>query len=216
MKVLVLSGSNHGFDKSAPIISDFLDAADGVTAVLTEDASILASSELGDYDAVVHGSGFTRGARQADGTVVMVSVLSDAEEDGLFDFVAGGGGFVGVHGTAWCIGGRAIGLLGGHANWHPPGDTFTVDIANTDHEITAGIAPFEVEDEIYMSAWDPAIDILATAEWSGRNHPLAWTKTHGEGRVFYTALGHGPGTFERPAMQRLMTQGTVWAGGGAA
>lgn len=216
MKVLVLSGSNHGFDKSAPIISDFLDAADGVTAVLTEDASILASSELGDYDAVVHGSGFTRGARQADGTVVMESVLSDAEEDGLFDFVAGGGGFVGVHGTAWCIGGRAIGLLGGHANWHPPGDTFTVDIANTDHEITAGIAPFEVEDEIYMSAWDPAIDILATAEWSGRNHPLAWTKTHGEGRVFYTALGHGPGTFERPAMQRLMTQGTVWAGGGAA
>jgi type 1 glutamine amidotransferase len=216
VKVLVLSGSNHGFDKSAPIISDFLDAADGVTAVLTEDASILASSELGDYDAVVHGSGFTRGARQADGTVVMESVLSDAEEDGLFDFVAGGGGFVGVHGTAWCIGGRAIGLLGGHANWHPPGDTFTVDIANTDHEITAGIAPFEVEDEIYMSAWDPAIDILATAEWSGRNHPLAWTKTHGEGRVFYTALGHGPGTFERPAMQRLMTQGTVWAGGGAA
>ncbi len=216
MKILVLSGSNHGFDKSAPIISDFLDAADGVTSVLTEEASILASSELGDYDAVVHGSGFTRGARQADGTVVMESVLSDAEEDGLFDFVAAGGGFVGVHGTAWCIGGRAIGLLGGHATWHPPGDTFTVDIANPDHEITAGIAPFEVEDEIYMSAWDPAIDILATAEWSGRNHPLAWTKTHGDGRVFYTALGHGPGTFERPAMQRLITQGAVWAGGGAA
>jgi hypothetical protein len=216
VKALVLSGANHGFDKSAPIIHDFLSEADGVTSTLTDDPSVLASSELGDYDAVIHGSGFTRAVRQEGGPVVWEAVLSDAQEDGLFDFVASGGGFVGIHGTAWCIGGRAVGLLGGHANWHPPGDTFTVDIADSAHAITAGVEPFEVEDEIYMSAWDPTINILATAKWSGRNHPLAWTKPHGEGRVFYTALGHGPGTFERPAMQKLMTQGVVWAGGGAA
>lgn len=216
MKVLVLSGANHGFDNSAPIIHGFLGAADGVTSVLTDDAGVLASSELGDYDAVVHGSGFTRAVRQPDGPVVWESVLTDSEEDGLFGFVENGGGFVGVHGTAWCIGGRAVDMLGGHANWHPPGATFTVDIANAEHDITDGVEPFEVDDEIYMSAWDPTIDILATAEWSGRNHPLAWTKSYGDGRVFYTALGHGPGTFERPAMQRLMTQGAVWAAGGTA
>ena len=33
------------------------------------------------------------------------------------------------------------------------------------------------------------------------------------GRVFYTALGHGPDTFTRAGMQQLMTQGVRWAGG---
>ena len=43
-----------------------------------------------------------------------------------------------------------------------------------------------------MSAWDPAIEILATAEWSGKTHPMAWVKPYGKGRVFYTTLGpHG-------------------------
>ena len=71
-----------------------------------------------------------------------------------------------------------------------------------------------VEDfpEIYMSAWFPEIKILATAGWADKTHPLAWTKAYGDGRVFYTALGHGPGTFSRPGMQTLMTQGIRWAG----
>ena len=64
-----------------------------------------------------------------------------------------------------------------------------------------------------MSAWFPQIEILATAEWADKQHPLAWTKSHGAGRVFYTALGHGPDTFTRPNMQKLMTQGVRWAGG---
>ena len=81
------------------------------------------------------------------------------------------------------------------------------------HAVTEGVENFEVEDEIYMSAVDPAVETLATASWQNRNHPLAWTKSHGNGRVFYTALGHGPGTFEKPMMQRLMTQAVLWAGG---
>ena len=78
--------------------------------------------------------------------------------------------------------------------------------------MTRGISDFEVEDEIYMSAWDPAIRILATAEWSDKPHPMAWVKPYKAGRVFYTALGHTAGTFRRPAMQALMTQGVRWAG----
>ena len=84
-----------------------------------------------------------------------------------------------------------------HANWHPPGGTFTVNIDDSDHPITQGVEDFEVEDEIYMSAYDPYIHILASAEWSEKQHPLAWVKSYGDGRVFYTALGHGPGTFEQ-------------------
>jgi hypothetical protein len=131
---------------------------------------------------------------------------------GLFNFVESGKGLVGIHGTAWWIGGRAVDLIGGHANWHPPGLTFTVNMENANHPITAGVGDFEVEDEIYISAYEPTLQILASAQWHGRAHPMAWVKNFGQGRVFYTTLGHTADTFMRPAMQQLITQGAHWAG----
>ena len=101
-------------------------------------------------------------------------------------------------------------VLGGHANWHPPGLTFEVQIEDGDHPITEGVSSFEVKDEIYMSAWYPSIHILATATWQEKQHPLAWTQSYGAGRVFYTALGHTSDTFQRPMMQRLMTNAVRW------
>lgn len=127
----------------------------------------------------------TRGERQEDGTVQQVPELTPAQEEGLFNFVAGGKGLVGIHGTAWRIGGKAVELLGGHANWHPPGSTFTVNIVDSDHPVTRGVPDFDVEDER-----DPAIRILATAEWSGQQHPLAWVKGGG--------IGAWPGDIHTP------------------
>ena len=43
---------------------------------------------------------------------------------------------------------------------------------------------------------------------------MAWVKPYGAGRVFYTTLGHGPGTFQQPGMQALLGQAVRWAGGG--
>lgn len=211
MKALVLSGENHRFNESASVIHAFLDADDDVEAELVDDKDALTS--LDGYDAVVFGTGFTRSVRKDDGTVERVDDLTPAQEQGLFDYVQGGGGLVGIHGTAWWIPSRAVPLIGGHANWHPPGLTFEVEVDDTAHAITDGIENFEVDDEIYMSAWDPNIHVLASATWSEKRHPLAWTQPYGDGRVFYTALGHGSGTFERPMMQRLMTNGVKWAGG---
>jgi type 1 glutamine amidotransferase len=212
MKVLVLSGPNHRFDASASVIHDFLAERGDMSVTLSDDKDVLASSQLNKFDVCVFGTGFTRTVRQADGTSKREPDLTSEQEDGLFQFVSGGKGLVGIHGTAWWIGGRAVDLIGGHANWHPPGGTFTVHIEDADHLITQGVGDFEVEDEIYMSAYDPYLRILASAEWSNRPHPMAWVKSFGEGRVFYTTLGHGPGTFERPAMQQLVAQGVQWAG----
>ncbi len=181
---------------------------------LTGDKGILASSQLDKFDVCVFGTGFTRTIRQPDDTVKREPDLTREQEDGLLQFVGSGKGLVGIHGTAWWIGGRAVDLIGGHANWHPPASTFTVHIEESNHPITQGVEDFEVEDEIYMSAYDPYLHILASAEWSDRPHPMAWVKSYGEGRVFYTALGHGPGTFERPAMQKLVGQAVEWAGNG--
>lgn len=210
MKALVLSGENHRFNASAPIIHKFLDASDGIDAEMTEDKDALRS--LNAYDVCVLGTGFTKSVKLEDGTVERLDDLTPEQERGLFDYVSGGGGLVGMHGTAWWIPSRAVPLIGGHANWHPPGLTFEVQIDDANHDITEGMTAFEVDDEIYMSAWDPSIHVLASATWSDKQHPMAWTQPYGEGRVFYTTLGHGPATFERPMMQKLMTNGTRWAG----
>ena len=212
MNVLILSGPNHRFEDSAEVINGFLSAQDDLSVTLVDDKDVLTSDGLNDFDVLVHGTGFTRTERK-DGVAHRVPDLTSEQEAGLFQFVANGKGLVGVHGTAWWIGGKAVDLIGGHANWHPPGLTFAVHIEDADHPITQGMGDFEVEDEIYMSAWDPAIHILATAAWSDRQHPMAWVKPFGEGRVFNTTLGHGPGTFERAEMQQLMAQGARWAGG---
>ena len=212
MNVLILSGPNNGFADSAKVINAFLSAEDDLSVTLTDDKDILTSSQMGGFDACVFGTGFTRLARDPDGTSKRVPNMTPEQEDGLFEFVNSGKGLVGIHGTGWCIGGRAVDLIGGHANWHPPGLTFTVHLEDTEHPVMRGLQDFEVEDEIYMSAYDPTIHILASAEWAKKSHPMAWVKPYGEGRVFFTALGHGPNTFEVPGMQALVVQGVRWAG----
>jgi len=209
--VLILSGPNHGFAESAQTIQEFLTGQEAMTVTLTDDKSILSASHLNEFDVCVFGTGFTRTVREADGSLKRQSDLTPDQETGLFQFVSGGKGLVGMHGTAWWIGGQAVDLIGGHANWHPPGLTFTVNIDDTGHPITQGIDDFEVEDEIYISAYEPTLHILASAEWHNRAHPMAWVKRYGNGRVFYTTLGHTANTFKQPAMQKLITQGVRWA-----
>ncbi len=212
MNILVLSGPNHGFDKSAAVIADFLGKQADINVTLDADKAILTSERMNAFDACVFGTGFTRTVRQEDGTIRREADLTPEQEAALLRFVESGKGLIGVHGTAWWIGGRAVDLIGGHANWHPPGLTFAVAIEDAHHPITQGITDFEVEDEIYISAYEPTLHILASAQWHGRAHPMAWVKSYGQGRVFYTTLGHTADTFQRPAMQQLLTQGVRWAG----
>ena len=212
MQVLILSGPNHGFDKSAAVIHGALQQA-GIASTLVDDKAILTSPTLGSYDALVFGTGFTRASLKEDGSLKREPDLTPEQEEGIFNFVAGGKGLVGMHGTAWWIGGRAVDLIGGHANWHPPGLTFTVNIADAKHPTMQGISDFEVNDEIYITAHEPTLQILATADWHNKAHPMAWVKQYGKGRVFYTTLGHTADTFQRPAMQQMMVQAARWVVG---
>jgi type 1 glutamine amidotransferase len=41
--------------------------------------------------------------------------------------------------------------------------------------------------------------------------PLAWTKSYGEGRVFYTNLGHNVSTWDRPDFRDHVFEGMRWA-----
>ena len=41
--------------------------------------------------------------------------------------------------------------------------------------------------------------------------PVVWKRTHGIGRVFYSALGHIAEEFQVPEMATLFTRGMLWA-----
>ena len=45
----------------------------------------------------------------------------------------------------------------------------------------------------------------------GLSQPMLWTVNYGAGRVFMTALGHGPETMKSPAFISTLTRGTEWA-----
>lgn len=214
-RVLVLNGSNHAFDRSAPIIHAALAESAGIAADMTDDKGIFTSSDLGGYDVLVMGTGFTRRERLPDGSRKLHYELTDQQAEGLFDFVRRGKGFVGIHGTGWWIGGESVLLTGGHANWHPPGLEFTVQIEKADHPIMHGVDDFTLQDEIYISATDPTVQVLASASWTNYAHPMAWTHRYGQGRVFYTTLGHGPNTFEVPQVQRMLANATRWVAAGS-
>ena len=39
---------------------------------------------------------------------------------------------------------------------------------------------------------------------------FTWTHQYGQGRVFFTTLGHGPGTFENASVQRMLGNAVRW------
>lgn len=144
--------------------------------------------------------------------------------------VGAGVGLAGCHGgmcdafrqdTEWQF------ITGGQWVSHPGGDgvEYMVNICHGSSPITEGLQDFPVCSEHYYLHVDPAIEVLATTRFPIVDYyhisnkpvdmPVAWTKFWGNGRVFYTSLGHHDDVFEKsPNAQELMRRGMLWAAGG--
>ena len=104
-------------------------------------------------------------------------------------------------------------MLGTQFKAHPPIGTFTVEVANHDHELTRGISDFMIEDELYLSHTMTEIDTLLHTRFEGEatgfvDHswpetvvPILYTRDIGKGRIVYNALGHCRGHYDLPGMQ---------------
>ncbi len=144
--------------------------------------------------------------------------------------VGAGVGLAGCHGgmcdafredTEWQF------MTGGQWVSHPGGDgvEYTVNICHGSSPITEGLSDFPVSSEHYYLHIDPAIEVLATTRFPSVSYyhisnkpvdmPVAWTKFWGNGRVFYTSLGHHDDVFDKsPNAEILMERGMLWAGEG--
>jgi hypothetical protein len=67
--------------------------------------------------------------------------------------------------------------------------------------------------EQYYMHVDPSNHVLATTtfEYNGCTMPVAWKKTYGKGRVFYSSLGHVAKDFDTPEALTIITRGMLWA-----
>jgi type 1 glutamine amidotransferase len=45
------------------------------------------------------------------------------------------------------------------------------------------------------------------------DHPIAWAQCIGDGRAFYSAIGHRPESYSEPHSVKLLEQGIAWAAG---
>lgn len=146
--------------------------------------------------------------------------------------VANGTGITGCHG-GMCDSFRQSVLwqfiTGGQWVAHPgcDGVNYTVNIRPGSSPIVEGLEDFPVCSEQYYVHVDPAIQVLATTRFpvypgyhmaNGQvDVPVAWTKFWGNGRVFYTSLGHHDDIFEKsPNAEIIMERGMLWAGEGKA
>jgi type 1 glutamine amidotransferase len=104
-------------------------------------------------------------------------------------------------------------MVGGQWVAHPGNDgvNYTVNIKQKDNPLVAGLADFPVCSEQYYMHTDPGNDVLATTNFGKVVMPVVWTKTYGEGKVYYNSLGHQANIVAMPEVTELMKRGFVWS-----
>jgi type 1 glutamine amidotransferase len=181
----------------------------------TEDVSELSTGNLERYAAVMF---FTTGELP----------MSGAQKTALLDFVRSGRGFLGVHSATdtfytWP---DYRELVGGYFDGHPWHQPVTIEVVEPGDPLVAFLGKsFQIEDEIYqirdfddrgsrvLLRLDPRSVDLSKDGVHRRPYgwPLAWTRSYGEGRVFYTALGHEASVWQDARYQRLLANAILWS-----
>jgi type 1 glutamine amidotransferase len=192
----------------------------GWSMVVTDKGGAFNPATLRKFDAVIWNN-------------ISGDVLSLSQRRAFQDYLARGGGFVGMHGSAgdpvyfwdW----YADTLIGARFKGHPQKPQFQeAGIAvNTAHPLAGALpAEWRMTDEWYSFRTNPraaGADVLLTLDESSYqpvgmmnqdlrmgDHPLAWTNCVGKGRMFYSAIGHMPETYSQPQHVALLESAIGW------
>ncbi len=160
---------------------------------------------------------------QFDGLMLFanIDVLTAEGEKALLDYVASGKGFIPLHCASYCFRNSKpfVELVGAQFKAHG-GEVFRVETALPEHPIMKGYGGFASWDETYIHTMHNEKDrtVLEYRAQGGQEkgrdkEPWTWVRTHGKGRVFYTAWGHDQRTFGNPGFHSLVERGTRWACG---
>jgi type 1 glutamine amidotransferase len=180
----------------------------------TEDVSELTGEGLRGYAAVMF---YTTGELP----------ISESQKIALLEFVRSGRGFLGVHSAtdtfySWP---DYLKLIGGYFNEHPWHQSVRIDVADPSDSIVGFLgSSLQIDDEIYqISDFDyqgshillrldeTSVDLTKSGVHRRfYGWPLAWKRSYGRGRVFYTALGHEESVWRDARYQRILLNAILW------
>ena len=114
-------------------------------------------------------------------------------------------------------------LIGGYFQTHPWTQNVTIRVEDREHRATRHLgSSFAINDEIYQfRAWSRAsVNVLLSLDLASvppddarpdrrpdNDYALAWTKSYGAGRVFYSAFGHFDAVWDDVAHAALREAG---------
>ncbi|MGC6455262.1 MAG: ThuA domain-containing protein [Coraliomargaritaceae bacterium] len=158
--------------------------------------------------------------------------------DNLVNYVKSGGGLMGIHAaTDGCYGHKEFGeTIGGHFWGHPwsAGHNVTIVVEDPKHgtiqPVFGNMADFKIQDEIYQFKEEPysreKLRVLlhldpersdpvdpAKIRRKDCDFPVCWVQQVGEGRVFYSSLGHNHHIYWNPLILRHFLAGIQFACG---
>lgn len=202
LNVLFLGDNGHHrpkarFEQLQPVM-----AKRGIKLTYTEDLGDLNLPKLRTYDSLALYANIDR--------------IEPTQAAALLNYVKGGGGFVPLHCATYCFrnNDEVVALMGAQFKRHGTG-VFRTELANQDHAIMKNFGGFESWDETYVHHLhnEKNRTVLAYRVDSEGREPWTWVRTHGAGRVFYTAWGHDQRTWSNPGFHNLVERGIRWASG---
>ena len=227
--VLVFSKTTafrHGesIDAAKPILQQMAQR-NGWFIYQTEEGGVFNPEQLRQFKAVIFNNSTGR-------------VLNEAQQQALGQYVEGGGTLLGIHGAGdnshhWSW--YETNLLGTQFSHHPINPQFqTTNVhleTGVDTTLTRNLpASWSHEDEWYVFFNQPKGakvvsyingdkiipdgNILFTKDKNfgmGKYHPVAWCRTVGKGKTFYTSMGHSAAVWQDTHFVNLLENALHWA-----
>jgi uncharacterized protein len=211
-RILLAGGDDegyHDFQVIGDVFFSFLTGA-GFQVTLTEDCQSFCKETIKNYDVVV----FYMNKKQ----------MKKNQEQGLLNSIIGSPwgdtgkpkGFVGIHTAACSVPGSMDfrRMLGCRFLVHPEmGEELHIHVKNPGHPVMQGVEDFSIIDELYMLELYPPFELLLSCRYKGFEHPVAWAKPYGLGRVFYISLGHGVEQISHEYYKKMIINAVIWSAG---
>ncbi len=89
--------------------------------------------------------------------------------------------------------------------------TVHIDVADTEHPVTATLEPWDIVDETYdIDDADEDSHILLTTDHPRSMKTIAWTRTFGKARVFCYQSGDDNQAYSNPGFRTVVGRGIQW------
>ncbi|MCP3914147.1 MAG: DUF1080 domain-containing protein [bacterium] len=181
--------------------------------VPTQDCADINAENLARFDAVLF---YTTGELP----------ITPESRTALMQWIRAGGAFAGSHCATDTLYEYPpyVDLIGGNFDGHPWHEEVTVRVEDTTHPATKHLGEsFVITDEIYqfknysriplhvLLSLDNASVEIGKGKRTDGDYALAWCRDYGQGRMFYTALGHREEVWTDERFQEHLMAGIEWA-----